>query len=96
VKKLDVSLALPDSLAAELETAAAISKCSAPRWVYELVEATLAARRLPHVSCAPGQGRSLEYALDHRPVFAECRTAGPLHAVEIPTVGDLECLNDIT
>jgi hypothetical protein len=38
----------------------------------------------------------MEYALDHRPVFAECRNAGPLHAVEIPTLGDLDCLSDIS
>jgi hypothetical protein len=96
MKKLDISLALPDSLAAELETAAAISQCSAPRFVYELVEAALAARRLPRVRPAPGQGRSAEYALDHRSMFAECHTAGPLAAGEIPTMGDLESLADIT
>jgi hypothetical protein len=96
MKKLDISLALPDSLAAELDEAAAISQCSAPRFVYELVEAALAARRLPRVRPAPGQGRSAEYALDPRPAFAECRTAGPLRAADIPTVGDLDCLSDIT
>jgi len=95
MKKLDISLALPDSLAAELETAAAISQCSAPRFVYELVEAALAARRLPRVRPAPGPGRSAEYALDHRPMFAECRTAGPLRAVDIPTLADVDSLADI-
>lgn len=56
MKKLDVSLALPDSLAAELETAAAISKCSAPRWVYELVEATFSGAQTSQRAPRAGTG----------------------------------------
>jgi hypothetical protein len=95
MRKLDLAITLPDSLAAELGTAAAHSKCSVSQWAAELIESTLAARRLPTVRLGAYGARVIETALNPHPVMAEHRAAAALCAADVPTLDDLDAIADI-
>lgn len=88
---------LPPELVAELQTAAAQSRCTPESFAAETLEAALAARRLPSVrpgQQGPRRERFFETAVDIRPLVAEMR-AGPLDSAEIPTADELSAIEDI-
>ncbi len=74
MRKLELAITLPDSLAVELTTAAAHSRCSVSQWATELIESTLAARRLPSVRLGAYGPRVIETAM----LDTEHRAAVPL------------------
>lgn len=95
---MKLTIEISDALFLELLNVIANEPGVSPHgWAAECVEATLATRRLPFVKPSPHGplARKLENMLDTRPQFAEHRAVG-MRAADVPTLGDLDCLADIT
>lgn len=92
-----VRLFLPEALAIELQQAASEREMRPTDFIEDLVHVNLASRRLPGVKHGPtgprlsGSEPSAIRAGDDADV-----DAGPLDAVEIPSLEDVSALEDIT
>ena len=93
-----VLLNLPDALLRELTSAAAECRCEPSVFAAQVIEATLAARRLPTVAAgrcgARVPGWVPEPEQDPKPEIDE-NFSGPLEPLDIPAAADLESLEGI-
>ena len=92
-----IVIRLSEEMYGELKAAVAHEPMAPETWAEEAVEAALATRRLPFVRPSNSEVRlpGAERAIDHRPMFAECRAAGPMRAADVPTLRDLESISEI-
>jgi hypothetical protein len=96
MRKLNFCISLEDALIAELEHVALQRQLTPRQFVQEVVECALAARRLPFVrpSVMAARMTKAECPVNPRPMLAESRDV--LAPMDIPTVTDMNCLEDIT
>ena len=91
---LNFSLNLPEALRAELVEACEMCNCHPTKFAAEALESVLAARRLPKV---PGAkiGPRIGNVQEKRTAEPVSEKSAALAPVDIPTIEDLSCLEEV-
>lgn len=88
-------IAMPDELAIELERASRECQISPAQFAAQAVEVLLAARRLPSVQAGKLGARMIGEPVQQERTAVEYREPSALSAGEIPTVDEVQGLQDI-